>query len=262
MIPPRLLILLTILTSSACGAPAFAPQRSSHLNVFAASSLTEAFEQLGKTFEATHPGLSISFNFAGSQALRTQIEQGAPADVFASASPDDMGMLEAEGFVSSAASEILVTNKLVVILPPGNPAGLKALNDLAKPGIKVVLAAEDVPVGAYARQSLDRMDLSFGNDFNARVLANVVSNEDNVKQVVAKVQLSEADAGIVYTSDAVAAPNLLTLDIPAQWNIVAQYPVAVLRQAPNADTAAEFVNYVLGSDAQAVLHNWGFDSAR
>ena len=185
------------------------------LTVFAAASLTDAFTEIGKSFETANPGVTVTFNFAGSQALRTQIEEGASVDVFASASGKEMDALVTGKFVADGVKQIFLNNKLVVILPSDNPARLEALEDIAKPGIKLVLAAEEVPVGNYARQALDLMNASFGVDFKDKVLANVVSNEDNVKQVVAKVQLGEADAGIVYTSDVVAATDLKTIEIPA-----------------------------------------------
>ena len=194
--------------------PTAAPEPQT-LTVFAASSLTDAFGEIGKAFDAANPGVTTTFNFAGSQVLQTQIEQGAPADVFASASKSYMDLLVTDGFVAKDVPQTFLNNKLVVILPANNPAALEKLEDLAKPGIKLVLAAEAVPVGKYALQALDLMNTSFGNDFKTKVLANVVSNEDNVKQVVAKVQLGEADAGIVYVSDAIAAPDLKPAGIPA-----------------------------------------------
>lgn len=228
------------------------------LTVFAAASLTDAFTEIGKNFEAANPGVTVTFSFAGSQALRTQIEQGAPADVFASASGKEMTTLFTGKFVADGTPQNFLTNKLVVILPANNPAGLEKLEDLAKPGIKLVLAAEAVPVGNYARQSLDLMNGSFGTDFKDKVLANVVSNEDNVKQVVAKVQLGEADAGIVYTSDAIAAPDLKTIEIPAELNVIAKYPIAALANSTNAELAKAFTDYVLSADGQAILQKWGF----
>ena len=228
------------------------------LTVFAASSLTDAFTEIGKAFEAANPGVTVALNFAGSQALRTQIEEGAPADVFASASGKEMDTLITGSFVVKDVPQIFLTNKLVVILPANNPAALAKLEDLAKPGIKLVLAAEAVPVGNYARQTLDKMNSSFGNGFKDKVLANVVSNEDNVKQVVAKVQLGEADAGIVYTSDAIAAPDLKTIEIPADLNVIAKYPIAPLAKSANTDLASQFTAYVISAEAQAILKKWGF----
>jgi molybdate transport system substrate-binding protein len=228
------------------------------MNVFAAASLTDAFTEIGRNFEAENPGVTTTFNFAGSQALRTQIEEGAPADVFASANAKEMDTLETDGLVTKDTPENFLTNKLVVVLPANNPAGLEKLEDLSKPGIKLVLAAEEVPVGKYARQALDSMNGQLGSDFKDKVLANVVSNEDNVKQVVSKVQLGEADAGIVYTSDAVAAPDLKTIEIPAELNVIAKYPIAALSKSANSDLAKAFIDYVLSPEGQAVLQKWGF----
>ena len=235
--------------------PEPAPQT---LTVFAAASLTDAFTEIGAAFDATNPGVTTTFNFAGSQALRTQIEEGAPVDVFASASGKEMETLVTGSFVGADVSQVFLTNKLVVILPENNPATLEKLEDLANPGIKIVLAAEEVPVGKYARQALDLMDASFGTGFKDKVLANVVSNEDNVKQVVAKVQLGEADAGIVYVSDVVAAPELKSIEIPTDLNVIAKYPIAPLVKSENADLAAKFIEYVLSVEGQAVLAKWGF----
>jgi len=228
------------------------------LNVFAAASLIDAFTEIGKNFEAANPGVTVAFNFAGSQALRTQIEEGAPADVFASANAKEMDTLVSGSHVDAAAPTPFLKNKLVVILPADNPAGIEDLEGLAAFGVKLVLAAENVPVGNYARQSLDLMNGQFGTGFKDEVLANVVSNEDNVKQIVTKVQLGEADAGIVYTSDAVAAPELQTIEISDELNVIATYPIAPLVNSENADLAQSFVNYVLSAEGQAVLAKWGF----
>ncbi len=228
------------------------------LTVFAAASLTDAFTEIGAAFDAANPGVTTTFNFAGSQALRTQIEEGAPADVFASASGKEMETLVTGIFVTKDVPQVFLTNKLIVILPADNPAALEKLEDLANPGIKIVLAAEEVPVGKYARQALDLMDASFGTGYKDKVLTNVVSNEDNVKQVVAKVQLGEADAGIVYVSDVVAAPELKSIEIPAELNVIAKYPIAPLVKSENADLAAKFIEYVLSAEGQAILARWGF----
>jgi molybdate transport system substrate-binding protein len=276
------LTLLVVVLLTACGtavtptsapatateAPTLAPTvvpstttpepESQILTVFAAASLTDAFTEIGAAFDAANPGVTTTFNFAGSQALQTQIEEGAPADVFASASGKEMDTLVAGGLVAQDAVQIFLTNKLVVILPADNPAGITTLEDLAKPGIKLVLAAEEVPLGKYARQALDLMDASFGAGFKDKVLANVVSNEDNVKQVVAKVQLGEADAGIVYISDVIAAPDLKSIEIPADLNVIAKYPIALLVKSASADLAAKFIEYVLLTEGQDILSKWGF----
>ncbi len=254
------LILLLALFVAGC-APASTPAPEPvTLNVFAAASLTDAFTEIGNNFQTANPNVTVIFNFGGSQTLRTQIEEGAPADVFASANAKEMDALVAGSFVMAEASQVFLSNRLVVILPVDNPAGIDSLEDLAASRIKIVLAAEEVPVGRYSREALDKMNGTFGSDFKDKVLANVVSNEDNVKQVVAKIQLGEADAGIVYTSDAVAAPELKTIEIPNEMNIIAKYPIAPLVESANAELAQAFIAYVLSDEGQAILQKWGFAS--
>jgi len=240
-------------------APADTPEPRT-LAVFAAASLTGAFTVIGQDFEAANPGVTVSFNFAGSQTLSTQLTQGAAADVFASANHTEMDKITAANLAAQDAPKDFVTNKLLVILPSDNPANVQTLQDLARAGLKLVLADATVPAGKYARQILDKMsqDAAYGSDFTTKVLANVVSNETDVKQVVAKVQLGEADAGMVYISDAVAAPELKTLEIPVDFNVVAKYPIVALANAPQPELAAEFISYVLSAQGQAVLQEWGF----
>jgi molybdate transport system substrate-binding protein len=258
-LPTVLACLLALLLLSACRPAAHTPAAAARrLTIFAAASLTEAFTEIGQSFTAAHPGVTVTFNFAGSQSLRTQLEQGAVADVFASANQKEMDILIAAQLVEPGTSQVCLTNRLLVILPPGNPADIHTLADLSHTGVKLVLAAEEVPAGQYARQVLANLESTYGAGFKAAVLANVVSNETNVKQVVTKVHLGEADAGIVYVSDAVAAPDLLPLAIPDASNVVAQYPLAALRAAPNPDLAAAFVDYVLSPAGQAILQQWGF----
>jgi molybdate transport system substrate-binding protein len=253
----RLVLLLALLLVG-CASSELSSARTLH--VFAAASLTDAFTELGEKFEAANPGVRVAFNFAGSQALRTQIEEGAPADVFASANKTEIDVLVASAHVAPSTPQVFLNNKLVVILPENNPAALEKLADLAKPGTKLVIAAEEVPVGKYTRQALDQMNGQLGSDFKDKVLGNVVSNEDNVRQVVAKVQLGEADAGIVYTSDAAAAPELQTIEIPAELNVIAEYPIATLTRSANPELANAFVAYVLSEQGQAILQKWGFTS--
>ena len=266
---PILVFIPLLLLLSACGAPAEAPTLAlttapaaipepKTLTVFGAASLTNAFEEIGKAFEAANPGVTVEFNFSGSQTLRTQIEQGAQADVFASANSKEMDALVAGDFVPADSARIFLTNQLVVIMPADNPAGLTALADLTRPGLKIVLAAREVPVGNYALQVLDNLDDALGTGFKDKVLVNVVSYENDVKQVVAKVQLGEADAGLVYSSDAVAAPELQTIDIPEENNVAARYPLAALTTSRNPELAQAFIAHVLSADGQAVLQKWGF----
>jgi molybdate transport system substrate-binding protein len=242
----------------ACGHPA--PERSATLTIFAAASLTDAFSEIGAKFEAQHPDVKVTFNFAGSQQLRTQLEHGAIADVFASANTKEMDAAIKSNLVASGEPQIFTRNRLIVIVPKDNRANIQALQDLARPKLKIVLAARDVPVGGYALTALAKMTPQFGAAFSPTVLSNVVSNEDNVKQVVAKVQLGEADAGIVYTSDVTpaAAEKLTTIAIPDEFNVIATYPIAPLRSAPQPQLATDFIRYVLSGEGQAILQKWGF----
>ena len=228
------------------------------LTVYAAASLTEAFTEIGEAFEVSHPGVTVTFNFGGSQNLRTQIEQGAPVDVFASANAKELDALVAQNMIRPEAPKVFLTNRLIVILPEENPAGIASLEDLSKPGLKLVLAAEEVPAGRYAREILEKLNAQFGADYSEKVLANVVSNEDNIRQAVTKVQLGEADASIVYVSDAVAVPELQKIEIPADMNVVAEYPLARLAESANPDLADDFIEHVLSPDGQATLKKWGF----
>jgi molybdate transport system substrate-binding protein len=262
-------LLATACTSAATPAPTTtAPTAASateqKLTVFAAASLTDAFNEIGDKFKHQNPGAALDFNYAGSQQLRTQLEQGATADVFASANTKEMNTAIQSGLVVSGTQKTFVRNRLAVIVPKDNPGGIAELKDLAKPGLKIVLAAPGVPVGGYALTSLDKMNADFGATFSQTVLSNVVSQEDNVKQVVAKIQLGEADAGIVYSSDVTpdAAEKVNKIEIPDKYNVLATYPIAVLKAAPQADLAAKFMAYVLSAAGQAGLQKWGFIPAK
>ncbi len=263
-----LLVLFSLLLAG-CAAPAASaasaiPTPTPHkLVVFAAASLAGAFGDIGKAFDAAHPGVTVTFNFAGSQALRTQLEQGASADVFASADHKNMDALVGEDLLAGGKYQDFAGNLLVVILPPNNPARILTLQDLARPGTKLDLADASVPAGNYARQALTNLskDAAYGGGFSDKVLKNVVSNETDVKQVVAKIALGEADAGIVYVTDAQAAPDLKIIPIPNNFNVIAKYPIAVLARSPNSELAASFMAYVLSPNGQAVMKKWGFAPA-
>ena len=234
------------------------------LNVFAAASLTDAFHEIGKQFAAEQAGTDVVFNFAGSNQLATQIGQGAPADVFASANKTQMQAAIDSGRIVSGTQQTFVRNRLVVVTPADNPAQLARLQDLAKPGIKIVLAAKEVPVGQYALDFLDKAeaDGSLGAGYKDAVLANVVSYEENVRSVLAKVALGEADAGVVYTSDAaVSEGDVQQIEIPDALNTVATYPIATLSDSSNPDLAQQFVDYVLAPAGQQVLEKYGFTGA-
>src|SRR5215831_3126121 len=205
------------------------------ITVFAAASLREAFEDLGKTFEAKH-GVKVHLNLAGSQELRTQIENGARADVFASADQKHMAALVKAKLVE--APRVFARNTPVVIVPKDNPAKVGSFAELAK-AKKIVIGVPEVPIGTYTLEILDKA----GADFKQKVLANVVSRESNVRQVMAKVSLGEADAAIVYRTDAIAGKDKVEIiEIPAKLNVVAEYPVAVLAKAPESAAARAFVD--------------------
>jgi len=241
-------------------APATA-QAPTTLTVLAAASLTESFTELGKTFETNNPGVKVAFSFAGSQQLAQQLDQGAPADVFASASPKYMTAAITSKRVNKEDAQTFVKNRLVVIFPKDNPADLTVLKDLAKPGLKIDLEDKAVPAGQYSLDFLDKAvkDPGFGASFKAGVLKNVVSYETDVKAVVSKVSLGEADAGIVYITDYNAASDKLgKLDIPDALNTVATYPIAPISDSKNPDLAKTFVALVLSPEGQAVMAKYGF----
>lgn len=253
------LVLLTVaFVSSACTGGG---DDGDGVTVFAAASLADAFTEIGDAFHAANPDASVAFNFAGSQDLRTQLEQGAHADVFASADLQQMEAAEASGLVVRE-SAVFTHNRLVVIVPRANEAGITTLQDLAKDGVKLVVANADVPVGNYAREFLDRAsaDPAFGATYKDDVLANLVSEESNVKQVAAKLQLDESDAGIVYSSDVTPelAEDVTKIDIPNAFNQIATYPIALTSDASNAEVAQAFIDFVLSDAGQAILESHGF----
>jgi len=220
-------------------------QSPAGIKVFAAASLTAAFTELGQQYSSANGGTKVTFNFAGSQALATQIQQGAPADVFASA--DIPNMDKVKDLVGTPQS--FASNLLQVVVEKGNPKGVKGLDDLANPDLKVVLAAPDVPAGKYAQQALEKAD----------VAVRPVSQEDNVKAVVNKVALGEADAGIVYVTDVTAGGDKVEgVDIPQEQNVVATYPIATVKASKAQDKAQAFMDLVLSPEGQQVLKQYGF----
>jgi molybdate transport system substrate-binding protein len=257
------LFLSGLLTLSACGQASRTPTQS--LTVFAASSLTDAFNEIGMTFEAAHPGGHVQFSYGASSQLATQINEGAPADIFASANSKQVSTLQAAGHIEGEPV-MFVTNKLVVIVPADNPAQIKRLADLGRKGIKLILAAKGVPVRDYTDQIMtDKLipDSSYGQAFANAFYANVVSEEENVRQVVSKIGLGEGDAAIVYASD--VTPDLrdivTSIKIPDEMNVIAAYPIARIKGSANGALAQEFVAFVLSDQGQAILQKWGFGPA-
>jgi molybdate transport system substrate-binding protein len=253
--------LAMVLAAAAQGGPreARAAGSARQLTVFAAASLREAFGEIGAAFEREHPGTHIVFSFAGSQELRLQIEHGAPADVFASADQRHALALRSQQLVLEPRT--FARNGLVLVVPRKNPAQLSSLRDLPR-AKKIVLAAVEVPIGAYTAKALDAAAREYGAAFAQAVRANVVSRELNVRQVLAKVELGEADAGIVYRSDAQAAAGRVeAIAIPRAFDQVAEYPIAIVAGAREPQFAALFVEAVLSQAGQAVLQLRGFAPA-
>jgi molybdate transport system substrate-binding protein len=235
---------------------AFASIAAAQLIVFAASSLRDAFEELGRRFESSQPAAKVVFNFAGSQELRTQIEHGAGADVFASADERQLRLLESAGLVE--APRIFARNEPVIVVPAGNPARIGGLRDLPR-AQRIVIGAPEVPVGAYTLRILEAATSLYGKGFRQAVEAHVVSRELNVRQVLAKVRLGEADAAIVYRTDALAARDAVeAVSIPSEVNALVEYPIAALRGAHEPAMARAFVDLVLSPGGRAVLSRFGF----
>jgi molybdate transport system substrate-binding protein len=237
------------------------PAGGGELTVFAAASLTDAFAQVKRDLEAANPDLAIAYNFAGSQVLVTQLAEGADADVFASANAAQMQAATANGSIAGEPV-IFVRNRLAIVTPADNPAGIDSPDDLASPNLKLILAQEEVPAGRYAREAVCLMGQDtarYGDGFVQRVAANIVSAEEDVRDVLTKVELGEADAGIVYVSDAAIAGDAVQLiEIPDAVNVVATYPIAV---ATGGDAALgeAFIAYLLSAEGQATLAAFGFE---
>lgn len=249
------ILLLALPACSSARAADGAP--TGHLQVFAAASLTNVLPRIAQAFTRTHPGTSFSFDFAGTDTLTAQIEQGAPADVFIGASVSYGTELFGKGLVDRPVP--LCTNSLILIVPAADPAHISSLRDLARPGIKLVIGDATVPVGVYTRTVLANLDTAYGRDYSSRVLANVVSDETDVTSVLAKVQLGEADAGFVYVTDAMSAgTGVRRIQLPAAAQATATYPVAAVKASGDPSEAEAFVRFLLGADAQSMLRTAGF----
>jgi molybdate transport system substrate-binding protein len=234
-------------------------QAQVELTVFAAASLKTAFTKLGAAFEAAHPGVTVVFSFDASSTLRTQIEQGAPADVFASADEQNPAALVGAGLAIGPPTPF-AANALTIIVPVDNPAQIATPADLARPGVKVVAAGAAVPITKYADQLLANLAAQPGYPaaFVTAVTANVVSREDNVKGIVTKIDLGEGDAGIVYVTDAKASAKVQTIPLPEAANVRATYDAVVVRASAQPVQAADFLALLRSPDGQAILAEFGF----
>ena len=224
---------------------------SGYIQVFAAASLMASFNALGTSFHQANPSAGVNFNFAGSPTLVMQIEQGAPADVFASADTDIMTKLTTDGF-TSGSSRVFARNQLEIVVAPGNPKGITGLADLAKPGVIYITEGPTVPAGKYSLQALA----------TAGVKVTPKSLETSVTAVISKIELGEADAGIVYATDIQAAGTKVQgVPIPAADNVIATYPIVAVKGTKSSAVANAFIDYVVSSTSQSTLATFGFLSA-
>lgn len=260
IIPVVLCALVSVLVVTMSGCTTTTTQ-STTLKVDAADSLTDAFNQTGAAFTANNTGVNVTFNFAGSDVLATQLIQGGSADVFASANLAQMQNVQNAGLMNNSSVTTFAYNKLAIIVPTANPANITSLADLAKPGIKLDIANSSVPVGNYTLQMLAKAsnNTTYGSGFKNSVMSNVVSTETQVNDVVVKVALGEADAGIVYKSQVPPAyqSKVQVIAIPDSVNVLATYYIGVLSASPNAQDAQNFVNYVTSPAGQAILSSYG-----
>lgn len=233
--------------------------RPTALTVFAAASLKKPFAAVEAAYRTVHPEVTLTFSFDASSALETQIEQGAPADVFASADTKNPQKLVDGGFATGPVTSF-AGNSLTVIVPTANPAGVSSPLDLARPGLKVIAAGDDVPITKYADQLVDNLarEAGYPADFSAKVEANVVSREDNVAAVVSKIELGEGDAAIVYRTDARNSTKVTPVPVPALANVPATYGAVPVKASQNPGAAAAFISWLAGPDGQAILARFGF----
>ena len=237
-------------SSSSSAGPSPIPL-SGTISVFAAASLTDSFKAVGNSFQQAHGAVTVQFNFAGTPTLVTQIEQGAQADVFASADTTNMTKLTADGF-TAGTSQVFAHNQLEIVVGPGNPKGITSLADLARPGVIYITEGPTVPAGKYALQALA----------TAGVKVTPKSLETDVKSVVAKIELGEADAGIVYTTDVKAAGSKVQgVPIPDADNVIATYPIVAVKVSKALDVADAFIAYVVSAAGQSTLRSFGFQHA-
>jgi molybdate transport system substrate-binding protein len=228
----------------------------SELVVFAAASLGDGFTRVGEAFRRHHPGVSVRFNLAGTQQLRTQLEHGAEADVFAAADQIHMQALVRGGYVNQPS--VFAHNEPVLVVANDRAGVVKGLGDL--PALqRIVIGVPEVPIGRYTLEILDRATKMYGNDFRERVETKVVSRELNVRQVLGRVAMGEADAGVVYRSDTAKAKNeVKVVTIPSEVNVIASYPIAVVVNAAHPSTARAWVSFVLSEDGRDIMKTAGF----
>ena len=257
----RLVISLLVLLLPIRGISAQDSPRQ-NLTIFAATSLTDVFESLRDAFVDANPEVEILLNFSSSSTLAAQLIQGAPADIFASANDIQMDLVIESGLIAQEAVDIFAHNQLVLITPAANPANIESVQDLSKEAVLLVLAAQGTPIRAYTDAMIASHSEAYGEDFFERVMKNLVSEESNVRQVVTRIALGEADAGIVYQSDAIGdvAAQLRTIEIDPEHNQLASYPIAALSISADLPLTESFIDFILSEEAQPIFAEYGFCS--
>lgn len=254
-------IIISVLAALVLITSAGFAEEPKELVAFTAASLTGAFGEIGQIYK-NETNISVVFNFDGSQALRTQMENGAYADIFASANKKQMNAVKADGLMNNSSVIIFTKNKLSLIVPKDNPGKISNLADLAKPGLKIVIGTKDVPVGDYAMQIINKLgnDSTYGAEYKKNVLANVISQETNVNYVVTKVALGEADVGFAYVSDITEdlSSKVEKVNIPDEYNIIAEYPIGVLKDSKHPAESEKFIALATSDAGKAILEKYGF----
>ena len=237
-------------------------QENQSLTVFAAAALADVFNEVQDAFEASHPGVNVLYNFAGSQQLAQQLALGAPADVFASGNEKQIQEAVKASRVDPAKVQKLAGNRLIIIYPTGGQTKIHQIQDLAKPGLKVVLADDAAPAGQYALEFLDKasQERALGAGFKESVLENVVSYEENVRAVLTKVVLGEADAGIVYPTDVGkdTRDKVGVLEIPDELNVMVDFYIAPISDSSVSQLSQEFITFLLSEEGQGILSRYNF----
>lgn len=252
------LILILILSSIGCGKSKKTSEKK-EITVFAAASLTESMEEIVQKFKEKNPEFKVNVHLAGSSKLRVQIEQGVNADIFISANSKHYDVLKEKGFIS--VGEHFLNNSMVVIVPKENKKKINKIEDLQKK-CKLVIAQKEVPAGNYARKIINSLNGAFGEKYEDNVLKNIVSEESNIKQVVNKVVLGEADAAFVYKSDVTAKvkEKVNVIDIPSKYNVKATYWIAKLKQSENKGEVDSFYEFLLQKESKEIFEKYGFDN--
>ena len=248
--------------TSATPTPTAAPVSATEIKVFAAGALNDVFTNISNQYEAEHPGVTVMCDFDSSPNLQTQIEQGAEADVFASAAPSFMNNLKSEGYMNNSTIGNFVSNKVALIVPKDNKANITTLKDLARPGVRIAYGASSIPISTYASQVLSKMsnNTTYGADYQKNVMRNVISNETTVNFIVSKVALDEVDAGFVYVSDVPSEykDKVTVITIPDQFQPTIVWPIGVLKASKSPSVAQDFINYVRSPKGNATMRAYGF----